>query len=107
MIRAVPGLYDCRDGNVIVRYKMMKDLQHDNVHLDLEFAFDEDGHVFCRWIADVADFDMPVRIRAKGGSYYLVSPSRDFQPVGIDGLTRDNLEVDTFNFYIGVLVNEY
>lgn len=30
-----------QDGNVIVRYKMMKDLQHDNVHLDLEFAFDE------------------------------------------------------------------
>ena len=30
-----------QDGNVIVRYKMMKDLQHDNVHLELEFAFDE------------------------------------------------------------------
>lgn len=30
-----------QDGNVIVRYKMMKDLQHDNVHLDLVFAFDE------------------------------------------------------------------
>lgn len=30
-----------QDGNIIVRYKMMKDLQHDNVHLDLEFAYDE------------------------------------------------------------------
>ncbi len=30
-----------QEGNVIVRYKMMKDLQHDNVHLDLVFAFDE------------------------------------------------------------------
>ena len=29
-----------QQGNVIVRYKMMKDLQHDNVRYDLEFAFD-------------------------------------------------------------------
>lgn len=30
-----------QEGNVIVRYKLMKDFQHDNVHLDLKFAFDE------------------------------------------------------------------
>ena len=29
-----------QQGNVIVRYKMMKDLQHDNVRYDLEFAYD-------------------------------------------------------------------
>ena len=29
-----------RQGNVIVRYKMMKDLQHDNVRFDLEFTYD-------------------------------------------------------------------
>lgn len=27
-------------GNVITRYKLMKDLQHDNIHYDLEFSFD-------------------------------------------------------------------
>ncbi len=31
-----------QEGNVIVRYKMMKDLQHDNVHLELVFGIDED-----------------------------------------------------------------
>ncbi|MBQ7776996.1 MAG: VanW family protein [Lachnospiraceae bacterium] len=27
-------------GNVITRYKIMKDLQHDNIHYDLEFSYD-------------------------------------------------------------------
>lgn len=31
-----------QEGNVIVRYKMMKDLQHDNVHLELVFGIDEE-----------------------------------------------------------------
>ncbi len=70
----------------------------------LEFTFSEDGRAFCRWIADAQDFDMPVRARTKGGTYQFIQPKRQFTPVGITGLTRDNLEVDTFNFYIGVLV---
>lgn len=32
-----------QEGNVIVRYKMMKDLQQDNIYYELEFAFDEDA----------------------------------------------------------------
>ncbi len=31
-----------QEGNVIVRYKMMKDLQHDNVQLQLAISFDKD-----------------------------------------------------------------
>ncbi len=72
----------------------------------LEFSFSEDGKASCRWIADVKDFDMPVRIRKKGGPYQFIQPKRQFTPVNIPGLTRGNLEVDTFNFYIGVLVEE-
>lgn len=72
----------------------------------LEFHFTDDGKAFCRWIADVSDFDMPVRIRTKGGVYQFIQPKRQFMPVNIPGLTRTNLEVDTFNFYIGVLVNQ-
>lgn len=79
-------------------------VQHSNLPI-LEFMFDEDNRVYCRWIADVADFDMPVRIRIKGGTYVFIHPSRSFQQIPIEGLTRDNLQVDTFNFYIGVLVN--
>lgn len=70
----------------------------------LEFHFSKEGKAFCRWIADVRDFDMPVRIRTKGGTYQFIHPKRQFTPIDIPGLTRANLEVDTFNFYIGVLV---
>lgn len=80
-------------------------VRHANIPT-LEFYFAKDGKVFCRWIADVRDFDMPVRIRTKGGTYQFIHPKRQFTPVNISGLTRANLEVDTFNFYIGVLVNE-
>ncbi len=80
-------------------------VRHANIPT-LEFYFAKDGKAFCRWIADVRDFDMPVRIRTKGGTYQFIHPKRQFTPVNISGLTRANLEVDTFNFYIGVLVNE-
>jgi aminopeptidase N len=70
----------------------------------LEFRF-ENGNVVCRWVADVNGFTMPVRIRTKGGEYQFINPSTRFTPLKIDGLTKDNLEVDTFNYYIGVLVD--
>lgn len=79
-------------------------VRHANIPT-LEFHFDADGKVLCRWIADEAGFDMPVRIRIKGGAYRFIQPTRRFAAINIPGLTRSNLEVDTFNFYIGVLVN--
>ncbi|MGK6352857.1 M1 family metallopeptidase [Parapedobacter sp. DT-150] len=79
-------------------------VRHTNIPT-LEFYFQPDGKAFCRWIADVPDFSMPVRIRAKGGEYQFIQPTRRLTPIAIPGLTRENLDVDTFNFYIGVLVN--
>lgn len=70
----------------------------------LEFRF-EKGIALCRWVADVNDFDMPVYIRTKGGQYRFITPSTTFKTINIPGLTKDNLEVDTFNYYIGVLVD--
>jgi len=73
----------------------------------LEFYADrQSGQILCRWIADVPDFDMPVRIRKKGGDYQFIRPTRLLTAVNLPGLTLENLEVDTFNFYIGVLINE-
>jgi aminopeptidase N len=63
------------------------------------------GRLNCRWIADVNDFNMPVRVRSKGGQYRFITPSTKFRPVNIDGLTKVGVEVDTFNYYIGVLVD--
>lgn len=71
----------------------------------LEFTFDAEGQASCRWIADVRGFNMPVRVRAGDGAYQFIHPSTRASRVEIPGLTRENLEVDTFNAYIGVLVN--
>ncbi len=53
-----------------------------------------------RWIADVVNFNMPIRIRIKEGIYQLIKPGSAFKKLKIKGLTNENLEIDTFNFYI-------
>jgi aminopeptidase N len=63
------------------------------------------GKFMCRWIADVQGFNMPVKVKIKGGEYKFITPGTRFTPVNIDGATKDNIEVDTFNYYIGVLVD--
>jgi hypothetical protein len=48
---------------------------------------------------------MPVKVRLKGGEYQFITPKTRFTPLNIAGATKDNLEVDTFNYYIGVLID--
>ncbi len=62
------------------------------------------GKLSCRWTSAVRGFNMPVKIRVKGGEYKFITPTARFTPVNVDGINKDNLEVDTFNYYIGVLV---
>lgn len=77
-------------------------LRHVNIPT-LEFRFSQ-GKTYVRWIADAHGFEMPVRIKVKGGEYQYIKPTRTAKAIEIAGLTKDNLEVDTFNYYIGVLV---
>ncbi len=71
----------------------------------MEFAT-INGKLSCKWIADAKGFNMPVKVRVKGGEYKFISPGKGyFTPVNIDGITKDNLEVDTFNYYVGVMVD--
>jgi aminopeptidase N len=63
------------------------------------------GKLMCKWTADVPAFNMPVRVKIKGGEYQFITPKTRYTPVTIEGATKDNIEVDTFNYYIGVLVN--
>jgi len=69
----------------------------------LDFMFMR-GRLYCRWIADVKDFNMPVKVKIKGGEYKFITPTTRFRLVDIPGANKDNIEVDTFNYYIGVLV---
>lgn len=68
----------------------------------LEFAT-RDGKLLSRWIADANGFAMPILVKVKGGEYQFITPTTRFSPVAIDGATIDNIEVDTFNYYIGIL----
>jgi aminopeptidase N len=63
------------------------------------------GTLNCRWQADAKDFNMPVRVKVKGGEYQFIQPTTRFRPITISDATKDNIEVDTFNYYIGVLVD--
>jgi aminopeptidase N len=65
-----------------------------------------DGVLSAKWIADAKNFKMPLRVRAKNGEYKFINPgSGVFAPVNIQGLTKDNVEVDTFNYYLTVAIN--
>jgi aminopeptidase N len=68
----------------------------------LEVRFENDKP-FCRWIADVKGFDMPVKVRIKGGEFKFITPTTVFKPMDLTGVTKDNLEVDA-NYYIGKAV---
>lgn len=68
-------------------------------------VFFQHGQAICRWIADAEQFDMPVSVRIKGGEYRFIYPTTTFKPLNLPGASKENLEVDIFNYYIGVLVN--
>ena len=70
----------------------------------LEF-FNINGKFYCRWNNCVKGFEMPVKIRVKGGEYKFFDVGGHTHPIDIDGITKDNIEVDTYNYYIGVLIN--
>jgi aminopeptidase N len=67
-------------------------------------VLDRDGKLYVRWFADAKGFNMPIRVRIKGGEFQFIKPTTRPMPLNIAGATKDNLEVDTFNFYIGMLI---
>ncbi|MFD0749858.1 M1 family metallopeptidase [Mucilaginibacter calamicampi] len=77
-----------------LHYKTLPILNIENVN----------GRLYIRWIAEAANFTMPVKIRVKGGEYKFVTVTNTLKPFEIAGLTKDNVEVDTFNYYIGTLI---
>ena len=79
-------------------------LHYTNIPI-LEFTTRK-GKTLCRWInVNTKEFNMPVRVKIKGGDYKFITPTTQFASVKLDGATAENIEVDTFNYYIGVLVD--
>jgi aminopeptidase N len=70
----------------------------------LEITFDNSGQPFGRWVSEVEGFNMPVHIGTKGNKKQLIKLTNSFKRITIPGLTKENLEIDTYNYYIGVLV---
>jgi aminopeptidase N len=70
----------------------------------LEFTTHE-NHLFCRWIADAKGFNMPIRVKIKGGDYKFITPTTQLSPVDLAGATKDNIEIDTLNYYVGTLMD--
>ncbi|RAJ28341.1 peptidase M1-like protein [Pedobacter cryoconitis] len=68
----------------------------------LELAVKE-GKLNCRWIAEAEGFDMPLRIRISKGAYQFIYPSAKFTPIDLAGISAENIETDTFNYYIGLI----
>jgi aminopeptidase N len=66
--------------------------------LELQFAGDS---VRYRWDADVADFDMPVSVRA-GGAFLTIHPRTEWQVLPLHGVTAADWQPATDRFYIDV-----
>jgi aminopeptidase N len=67
--------------------------------LDVKF---ENGKAMAKWTADVPNFNMPVKVRVKGGEYQLIKPTTQYTAVNLPGVTKDNFEADLTGFYIKV-----
>jgi aminopeptidase N len=63
------------------------------------------GTLYCHFTSSVPGLNMPVRMKVKGGEYKFINVSDSPSQVKLDGVTEDNVEVDTFNYYLGILKN--
>ncbi|QJD97453.1 M1 family metallopeptidase [Mucilaginibacter robiniae] len=70
----------------------------------LEVKF-ENGKAYAKWIADVNSFNMPAKVRVKGGEYKLIHPTTTFSTIDLAAANKDNLEIDTFDYYIDVKID--
>ena len=95
--------YICDQSGMKLQCVFDQYLHYRNIPI-LEVMF-RDGRPMARWIANVKGFSMPVRVRVKGGAYKFIQADTRFRAIDLAGTTKDNIEVDTFNYYIGVLVD--
>lgn len=61
-----------------------------------------EGKLSYRWIADVENFDMPVKVTLKSGSFEMIHPSTSWKTIALDkSITDKSFKIDP-NFYIRI-----
>lgn len=69
----------------------------------LEIKSNPKGELYARWISEVIDFEMPIHIGIKGDKMTKQMFNKQFSKIDIPGINKDNYQVDTFNYYVGIL----
>lgn len=73
-------------------------LRHSQIPV-LEYQI-KDGILKYRWIADVKDFDMPVKVTLKPGSYSFITPATYWKTIAIEqSISNESFKTDP-NFYV-------
>lgn len=70
----------------------------------LEFRTGRDGHLMARWISPVPQFEMPIHLGLKGEKKTKQTFTKQFRVVDIPGIDKNNLDVDIYNYYIGLSI---
>lgn len=78
-------------------------VQHTSIPI-LEIRQDTTGKVLGRWISEVKDFHMPIHIGVGNNTKQLIALDKHFKEINITGLNKENIAIDTHNYYIGVLI---
>ncbi|UPZ34831.1 M1 family metallopeptidase [Sphingobacterium sp. PCS056] len=65
----------------------------------------KDGKVQAKWKNTVANFQMPIYIGTSNNTLKAINITNDDQTLDIPNLTKKNVKIDTFNYYIDVQKN--
>ena len=79
--------------------KVFEQYVQTNVIPTLEIKFNSNGEALGRWKTNVKDFKMPIHLGTEN-TLKLVILTDSFSKINITGLKKDNLKVDTYNYYI-------
>lgn len=75
-------------------------LRHSSIPT-LEYKI-ENNQLRYRWVADIKDFDMPIKVSLKPGAYTLINPVSTWKTIAVDkSLNKSNFKADP-NFYINL-----
>ena len=70
----------------------------------LEVNFTNDGQVTAKWISEVKNFNMPIHIGLKDQDKLLINIKDTDTKLNIAGLTKNNIDIDTRNYYIKTVI---